>query len=114
MINSTIRGGNRSLSETSVTLVRCVIRVQASQDFSVLREEIPDLSVLAGMTIPEQLRATTRPLTVTQAAAKLGMHPQTLYRWTRTGSMPVMRIGGALRIDPHTLAQWVEDRSLDG
>jgi excisionase family DNA binding protein len=65
------------------------------------------------MTIAEQLRATTRPLTVAQAAEKLGLHPQTLYKWTRTGKIPFMRIGGALRFDPQVLVRWIEDRTID-
>lgn len=68
--------------------------------------------VFVGMTIPEQLRSTRRPLTVKEAADTLGLHPQTLYKWTRTGRVPVMRIGGALRIDPQALAVWVEDRTV--
>jgi excisionase family DNA binding protein len=64
------------------------------------------------MTIPEQLRATHRPLTVKQVADTLGLHPQTLYKWTRTGRVPVMRIGGALRFDSQVLALWLEDRTV--
>jgi len=49
---------------------------------------------------------------VKQAAAALGLHEQTVYKWTRSGRIPFMRIGSALRFDPAALAQWVENRTL--
>lgn len=59
-----------------------------------------------------QLRATRRPLTVRQAAEALGLHEQTVYKWSRTGRIPTLRIGGALRFDPSLLADWLENRQL--
>lgn len=64
------------------------------------------------MSIVMQLRATRRPLTVRQAAEALGLHEQTVYKWSRTGRIPTLRIGGALRFDPSLLADWLENRQL--
>lgn len=64
------------------------------------------------MNMIEQLQETHRPLTVRQTAEILGMHEQTIYRWTRNGNIPVLRVGGALRFDPAALADWLSDRSI--
>jgi len=53
-----------------------------------------------------------RPLTVKQAVEVLGLHPQTLYKWTKLGRIPYMRIGGGLRFDPAILADWLEQRTI--
>jgi excisionase family DNA binding protein len=63
-------------------------------------------------TIIDTLRGTRRPLTVRQCSDILGLHPQTVYKWSRTGRIPVLRLGSALRFDPIVIAQWVESRSL--
>lgn len=64
------------------------------------------------MSIIKQLRATRRPLTVRQAAETLGLHEQTIYKWSRTGRIPTLRIGGTLRFDPALLADWLENREV--
>jgi excisionase family DNA binding protein len=68
--------------------------------------------VLAYMSILESLKATRRPLTTKQAAEMLGLHPMTVYKWSRTGRIPTLRLGGALRFDPQALAAWLEARSV--
>jgi excisionase family DNA binding protein len=61
------------------------------------------------MSILESLRSTRRPLTCNQAAELLGLHPQTLYKWSRIpGRVPCFRLGGAPRFDPAALADWIE------
>lgn len=37
-------------------------------------------------------------LTVPEAAALLGVHPQTAYVWARRGDLPVLRLGGRLLV----------------
>ena len=64
------------------------------------------------MSLIESLRATRTPLTTKQAAEMLGIHPMTIYKWSRTGRIPTLRLGGALRFDPQALAAWLEDRSV--
>jgi len=46
-----------------------------------------------------------KPLTLLQAADKLGVHYMTVYRYVRTGRLPATRVGGARRVEPDDLAQ---------
>jgi excisionase family DNA binding protein len=46
-----------------------------------------------------------RPLTLQQAADKLGVHYMTVYRYIRTGKLPATRVGRAWQVDPDDLAQ---------
>ena len=46
-----------------------------------------------------------RPLTLQQAADKLGVHYMTVYRYVRTGKLPATHVGRAWQVDPDDLAQ---------
>ena len=46
-----------------------------------------------------------KPLTLLQAADKLGVHYMTVYRYVRTGKLPATRVGGAWQVDPDDLAR---------
>ena len=46
-----------------------------------------------------------KPLTLQQAADKLGVHYMTVYRYVRTGKLPATRGTGAWQVDPDDLAQ---------
>jgi excisionase family DNA binding protein len=46
-----------------------------------------------------------KPLTLQQAADKLGVHYMTVYRYVRTGKLHATRVGGGWRIDPLDLDQ---------
>src|SRR5664279_1177930 len=46
-----------------------------------------------------------KPLTLLQAADRLGVHYMTVYRYVRTGKLPATRVGGAWQVDPDDLAQ---------
>lgn len=53
------------------------------------------------------LRAT-EGITITQAAAELGVHHQTIRNWIKKGALPVTRFGpsgGIVRIHPADLEQ---------
>ena len=45
------------------------------------------------------------PLTLRQAAAELGVHYMTVYRYVRTGKLPATREGATWQIDPDDLAR---------
>jgi excisionase family DNA binding protein len=45
------------------------------------------------------------PLTLLEAADKLGVHYMTIYRYVRTGKLPATRVGGGWRVDPDDLAR---------
>ena len=64
-------------------------------------------------TIFDRLRSISHPLIAKEAAELLGLHPQTLYKWSRTpGRVPCYRVGGALRFDPAALAEWIDGGSM--
>jgi excisionase family DNA binding protein len=46
-----------------------------------------------------------KPLTLQQAADKLGVHYMTVYRYVRTGKLPATRVGGGWQVDPNDLAR---------
>jgi excisionase family DNA binding protein len=46
-----------------------------------------------------------RPLTLAEAAATLGVHYMTVYRYVRTGKLPARLVAGTWQVDPAELAQ---------
>ncbi len=64
------------------------------------------------MSIPSELRHKRGFLTVNQVADLTGSHPITVHRWTKQGKMPSLRIGGRVRIDPRSLADWLDSRTV--
>jgi len=59
----------------------------------------------------------TNLIGVHQAAKKLDVHPSWIYRWSREGKLPSVRIGKYLKFDPAKLEIWIrkrEDASTDG
>ena len=65
------------------------------------------------MSIIEQLRARTEPLTVREIAVLLGVSPATIQRWVRGGELPAIRISDTIRFDGDTLAKWLERSIVD-
>lgn len=62
-------------------------------------------------TILEKLaRWPTCYMTIAEAAYILGHHPQTIYKAARAGRIPVVRTFGSLRVDPASLAAWLQMR----
>jgi MerR family transcriptional regulator, light-induced transcriptional regulator len=47
------------------------------------------------------------------AAAVLGVHYQTAYRWVRTGLLPAVKVGAGYEIDPHHVATVAAERRQD-
>ncbi len=46
-----------------------------------------------------------------QAAAQLGVHYQTAYRWVRSGRLPATMVDGKYRVTPHDLAAFARRRA---
>jgi len=46
-----------------------------------------------------------KPLTLLEAADRLGVHYMTVYRYVRTGKLPATRVGGTWQVDPDDLAR---------
>lgn len=49
-------------------------------------------------------------LTLDEAAERLGVHYQTVYRWVRTARLPAVKVDGRYRISPDDLAEFNTDR----
>jgi excisionase family DNA binding protein len=59
-----------------------------------------------------ELRARKGLLTVNELAALLSAHPMTLYKWTRKGTVPFLRVGSGIRFDPRRIADWLTKRTV--
>jgi excisionase family DNA binding protein len=50
-------------------------------------------------------------LTAREVGEVLGVHAETVLRWTRRGELPAIRLpGGALRYRDHVLEAWLDSR----
>ena len=48
-----------------------------------------------------------RLLSVGETAERLNVSPRTVYRLAESGELPVLRIGGSLRVDPNELRSYI-------
>ena len=55
---------------------------------------------------------TKRTMTVEEAAAILGVSPSTLYRETRSGRFPCIRVGGRVLLSKETIEGLLSDGNL--
>lgn len=53
----------------------------------------------------------SEPVDLQAAAAEIGVHYQTAYRWVRNGRLPAQVVGGRYRIEPDDLAAFIERRA---
>jgi excisionase family DNA binding protein len=59
------------------------------------------------ISIADRLDLMDRALTVKQLAPLLNVSFTSLYNRAREGRIPSYRIGGSVRFDPHTVAEWL-------
>lgn len=50
--------------------------------------------------------------TAEELAEVLSLSRKHIYKMAKKGRMPSMRIGGAIRFDPHTTAAWLESKAI--
>ena len=62
------------------------------------------------MSILEQIEQRASALKVNELAEILRVTPQHLYRLASDGLIPCFRIAGAIRFDPHDVAEWLRSR----
>jgi len=60
------------------------------------------------MSMIEQLRARTKPLSVSEVAEMLGVAESTVQRWVRNRELPAIRVADTIRFDPTVLADRLE------
>jgi len=61
------------------------------------------------MSMIEQLRARTKPLSVSEVAEMLGVAESTVQRWVRNRELPAIRVADTIRFDPTVLADRLEE-----
>jgi excisionase family DNA binding protein len=54
---------------------------------------------------------TTHLLTVHELAGVFSLHPQTIYRWTKSGRLPCVRVGDLLRFPEREVKRFLEERT---
>jgi excisionase family DNA binding protein len=64
------------------------------------------------LSLPAQLRKRRTALKVDEVAELLAVTSKHIYKMAHEGRIPSIRIGGAVRFDPHVTAQWLEDASI--
>jgi excisionase family DNA binding protein len=62
------------------------------------------------MTTLEQLQARRGLLTAEDIAALLNISEKTVYRWSKSGSLPSVRIGTLVRFEPAAVSSWLRER----
>jgi excisionase family DNA binding protein len=62
------------------------------------------------MTILETLKNTDTLLTVEELSRLLTLSPKTLYKAIASGKLPAYHIGGAKRLEPSEVAEWLHNR----
>lgn len=66
------------------------------------------MSVIGTKSTIARLRAMPRPLTVKELAAVFFVAEDTVLKWVREGQVPAFRVGRAVRIDAHLLADMLQ------
>jgi len=59
------------------------------------------------MNLIEQLETETRVLRARDVARLFQVTPQHVYKMAACGRLPSFRLAGAIRFDPHELANWL-------
>jgi excisionase family DNA binding protein len=62
------------------------------------------------MRLIEVLEKRTEAMTVGEVAKVLGVSPQQIYKMAASGSIPSLRISGAIRFDPGEVADWLKKK----
>jgi len=61
----------------------------------------------AERSLAETIAARRRALTCDEFAEIMGLAKNTVYEWAKEGRIPAIRMGGAIRLDPKSLADWL-------
>jgi excisionase family DNA binding protein len=64
------------------------------------------------MTLLEHIEALKSALTVDQLAGLLGVSKKTVYKAIKTNSLPAIKVGSSIRLDPEATAKWLRDQAM--
>lgn len=64
------------------------------------------------MSIIETLEKAEHALTVPEVSRLLSVSQRTIYQYAASGRIPALKIGSAIRFDPHELARWIRQREM--
>jgi len=67
----------------------------------------PDSESLASL-----VRRRRTAWTAEELAEVLSLSRKHIYKLAKKGRMPSLRIGGAIRFDPHAIAAWLESKAI--
>lgn len=65
------------------------------------------------MRIVEILEKRRQALRVSEVASLFCVTPQHIYKMAAAGSLPSLRIAGAIRFDPQDLVNWLKAKNKD-
>ena len=64
-----------------------------------------------GEAISDKIGAHPTMLSAATLAKYLGVDRKSIYAWIAAGTLPAIRLGASIRLDPATTAAWVRTRS---
>ncbi len=65
-----------------------------------------------GLTVREKLLLVDRPITAPVLASILGVSPITIFKKAKSGVLPCIRIGAAVRFDARQIARWLDGQKV--
>jgi excisionase family DNA binding protein len=63
-------------------------------------------------TLASLVRRRRTAWTAEELAEVLSLSRKHIYKLAKKGRMPSLRIGGAIRFDPHATAAWLESKTM--
>jgi excisionase family DNA binding protein len=63
-------------------------------------------------TLASIVRRRRAAWTADELAQLLSLSRKHIYKLAKKGRMPSLRIGGAIRFDPHATASWIEAKAI--
>jgi excisionase family DNA binding protein len=65
------------------------------------------------MTLSEKIEAIDHAITAAELAALLHLGKTAIYDMAHRSAIPHYRISGSVRFDPHAIAEWLRDHTID-
>lgn len=82
----------------------CSIAFPGMRASVTVKVDVPDENIERGSALPRQKASDL--LTMSDVAGITGFHIQTIYKWSRLGELPTVRIGRSVRVRRAELEKW--------